>query len=1030
MSERTLAVKVNLTAFNRLTAPFEAAQRSTAALSGGLRTTQHHLKDLTQQARAFDTLTAKTDKQTASYEQAKQRVKSLTAAYPALRHQTDTQKKALADARKARQNAGRELDRQKKKLNAVRGALYRHGISARKGADVTGQLTRRTEAYNRTLSTQKQRLEAVTRAQRRYSDAKKTRDRLMSGGAKATAAGAGLLYGTGKLIAPGRGFGAQMSKVQALLDLNKEDAALAGLRAQARQMGASTRYTATDAATAQSVLAAAGLTPEAIRASLKAVLNLADAGGIGLEESAGLGATVANQFELPASQMGRISDTLVKTAKSADTNLTILAESFRKAGSAAHMAGLSVEETGVLFDSMADAGIKGAPAGTAVSQMLNSLITPSEKGKKALDQLGISVRDQTGRMKDFRVIAGELGQAMQGFDRAGQMQILTELFGGSAIVKSGSLAVIKALHSGKFDRLLADNLKAAGVAAKDAAVMADNLDGDLLTLRSAWEDLGIELSDNVDPPLRRVTQTLTGVVSGVKNWMKSHPQLTQALMLSGLAAGTLAAGFGTLAMAAASVLVPFAALRLSASLLGIRGFGALLRPLRWLLPGLSRLAGGLKAPLAPLKQWGPLLNRVKKSAAGLMNSLSGAGSRLVRVARTAGRGLGVAFLHPLKSLGRLGKGITALGSRGFGGLHRAGGTVFRVLLTGLAALFTPAGLLIAALVTGAVLIYKYWEPVKAFFTGFFQGLTEALSPLAEAFKQAFAWLAPVFEGIWKGIKKVWEWLTSLFTPVQQSEEALRNCTEAGKTFGRVVGEAISALLTPVRLVGEGIGWILEKLNLVPAAAKQAVAEIDELEQAKNRTAALADPASPQGAGALIGNLTRNALTLTAAGGKSGTETTPAAGSAETGTGDNKTDNSGSGGKWGYGNKPFALNDGKDSAMGAAAAAQPDPDKPGAIVFKHRPPVMPVRGLYQEPRVMQTPPVPTLPRAEKMALPSAASVAAPSAHTETTVFNLHFHGVNMDRAKDLARLVKREIEKLQTEAARKRRSCFSERGMSQ
>lgn len=500
MSERTLAVKVNLTAFNRLTAPFEAAQRSTAALSGGLRTTQHHLKDLTQQARAFDTLTAKTDKQTASYEQAKQRVKSLTAAYPALRHQTDTQKKALADARKARQNAGRELDRQKKKLNAVRGALYRHGISARKGADVTGQLTRRTEAYNRTLSTQKQRLEAVTRAQRRYSDAKKTRDRLMSGGAKATAAGAGLLYETGKLIAPGRGFGAQMSKVQALLDLNKEDAALAGLRAQARQMGASTRYTATDAATAQSVLAAAGLTPEAIRASLKAVLNLADAGGIGLEESAGLGATVANQFELPASQMGRISDTLVKTAKSADTNLTILAESFRKAGSAAHMAGLSVEETGVLFDSMADAGIKGAPAGTAVSQMLNSLITPSEKGKKALDQLGISVRDQTGRMKDFRVIAGELGQAMQGFDRAGQMQILTELFGGSAIVKSGSLAVIKALHSGKFDRLLADNLKAAGVAAKDAAVMADNLDGDLLTLRSAWEDLGIELSDNVDPP--------------------------------------------------------------------------------------------------------------------------------------------------------------------------------------------------------------------------------------------------------------------------------------------------------------------------------------------------------------------------------------------------------------------------------------------------------------------------------------------------------------------------------------------------
>lgn len=1022
MSERNLAIRVNLSAVNTLTSPLQAAQRSAAALAGGLKTTQQQLKGLENSGKAFETLTRRVDKQTAAYEKARAQVKNLTATYPRLRQQTGRQKKNLAEARKARQQAGRELDRQKQKLRAVSEVLERHGVFTRRSSEVTERVKRRTDAYNRSLATQKQRLEAVTRAQRRYTDAKKTRDKLMAGGAKATATGAALLYGAGKLMAPGRDFGAQVSKVQALLDLNKDDAALAGLRAQARQMGASTRYTATEAATAQSVLAAAGLTPEAIRASLQAVLNLADAGDIGLEESAGLGATVASQFELPASAMGRISDTLIKTAKSADTNLTILAESFKKAGSAAHMAGLSVEETGVLFDSMADAGIKGAPAGTAVAQMLNGLITPSEKGQKALAQLGITVRDQTGRMKDFRVIAGELGEAMQGFDRAGQMQILTSLFGESATIKSGSLAVIKALRSGKFDRLLADSLNAAGVAAKDAAVMADNLEGDLLTLQSAWQDLGIELSDNVDSPLRQVTQSLTGVINRVKKWMTAHPQLTKNLMLGALAAGALTAAAGTLAMTAASVLVPLAALRLSLSLLGVRGIGSLLPKFAGLSRVIGRLPKSLTAALSPLKGWGRVAGTVSRSAGRLTAQLRGflalTGGGLHRAGRGAGKGLSLAFRHPLKALKQLTRGVAHLGLRGFGELWRMAAPLLNGLLWGISALFSPVGLLVAALVTAAVLIYQYWEPVKAFFAGFFKGFSDAAGGIGETVSQAFAPLSPLFEKIAGWLKTVWEWLGNLLTPVQLNNKELKQWTDTGEKFGHIAGAVFKGIIGLIEKAVAGIAKFLRFLGLMPetdAQMQQAADNIQENLGDLEKTGKAAEEQKQK----VTGNgqapppapaVTPPALTPPA----TGTTAPPA-------------------GNWGYGGKSFSTGKEKGrSGAGSETSALRDTDKPGDIVFKNRPALVPVSGLYREPQVMPAPALMTsaqrmkaLPQPVKMPLPPATPAGGPAAsYPESPTFILNFYGVKMEQAGDIARTVRCEIEKLLAEQARKRRSRFA------
>ncbi|MGO3028039.1 phage tail tape measure protein [Pseudomonas helleri] len=126
---------------------------------------------------------------------------------------------------------------------------------------------------------------------------------------------------------------------------------------------------------------------------------------------------------------------------------------------------------------------------------------------------------------------------------------------------------------------------------------------------------------------------------------------------------------------------------------------------------------------------------------------------------------------------------------------------------------TPIGWIvagIAAVATAGFLIYKYWEPIKAWAGGFFSGLMEGLKPIGDAFSVAFAPLAPLLASLGALIKPVIQWFSELFTPVQMSGEALGRASSSGMAFGRIVGAAISGLTAPVR-------WLLEGIGEIPAA---------------------------------------------------------------------------------------------------------------------------------------------------------------------------------------------------------------------
>lgn len=954
MSDRNLNIKVSLSAANKLSSPVSAAQRSAAGLATQIKTTHASIRNLQSQSKTFERLSNSVNKNSQAYETAKNKVKALRDQYPPLTQQTEEQKKALAAARLERDRYGRTLDKEKQKLNNVTASLYRHGVSARQSGDATAQVTRRTEIYNRQLDEQRRRLNAVTRAQGQYAKSKELRNKLATGGAIATAGGAGALYAGARITAPGRDFDEGMSTVQALTRLDKNSPQLAMLRQQARELGASTAYTSTDVAAGQKFLAMAGFTPDAIKAALGGVLNMGLAGDMDLGEASDIGSNVLTQFQLKAEDMNRVSDVLTATFTRSNTDLRQLGETMTYAGPIAAQLGVSLESMAAMAGTMADNGIRGSMAGTSLRAGLSRMVAPVGKGQAALDKLGVSVKDASGKLRDADEILKDVGKSMRKFDQASQIRMKKDIFGEEAMVGMG--AVIDAVMNGRYDALKTANMGAEGEADKNAKVKIDNLKGDLKQLQSAWEDLGIEIQENVDSPLRRVTQSLTGFIGKVGQWMKEHPKMTQALAVGGIAIATLVTTLGALALAAATVIVPFAAMRLSLFML--------------------------------------------------------------------------------------------TGAQGFGGLMAAGSSAINLIGGGFSLLLSPVGLFVAAIVAAGILIYQYWEPIKAFFSGFWDGFTSALAPIGVAFSATFAPFAPIFDSISNAVSKVWNWFKELLSPVQLSAEELKSCTEAGQVFGDVVGKAISALFFPIQQVAKGLGWILEKLGVIPSAAEAAADAaramgvdpnekdpfkvLNSVSAYAGKTAKANEQAQKQQAEAT--SKITSSITVAGKQLEKNSELQQKANDV------NPLENAEKYGTLVYdGAEKKSKTKGSKSALSDAAESV-ERNKLGDIVFKNFPAVTTVDGLYQEPRIaarknslfpqfndsLINTLAPIQPKLN--AVPVAVSPTRPERQImqpEYNTFELNFYGVDMSNKKEIADIVKQQLTTLLRERDSRRRSSLKD-----
>ncbi|WP_426578407.1 phage tail tape measure protein [Xenorhabdus stockiae] len=1035
MTDRNLNIRVSLNAANRLSGPLNAANRAAAGLSSQIRNTQNSARNLQSQARTFERLTDSVNKTSNAYEEAKAKVKALAAEFPRFREQTEEQRRILLAARQARDRYGRTLKNEQQALRTLGERLYRHGIFVNRSTSVTDQATQRTAAYNRQLAEQQRRLTAVTQAQSRYAAAKETRNRLAAGGAAAVATGAGSLYGMNRFIAPGRDFDARMANVRALTNLEKNDPRFRMLRDQAKQLGSETAYTATDAAMGQKFLATAGLTPESIKAALPAILNMALAGEVDLGESADMGAKILSQFKLKPDQMERLSDVLTATFTGATTNLRELSEAMTYAGPVASDLGISLESMAAMMGIMADNGTTGSMAGTALRAGLSRLVAPTGGAADAMAALGVKIKNAKGELRSADDILKDMAVSLRKYDQPSQLRMKKDIFGEEAMVGMGS--VLNGMLDGKYAEKKQNNDNAKGRAKKIADVNADSWDGDLKNLTSAWEGLRVEVKERVDPVLRDITQRITACVRRVTAWTKAHPNLTKGLALGAAAIGIMVTALGALALAAAAVLVPFAAFRLSLFML-TRGGG-----FATLFPSLGRLSGRLRGLLPSLggvsrsvKGWKPIFRGAGTAILNLGNQIKGLASggwdALKKGGMAAGRGLLLVFTQPMTALAMLGNGLKGLATGGFGMLINVVRVGFTAMMGGFSLLLSPIGILVIAIVAAALLIWKYWEPIKAWFAGFFSGLMEAIGPVRDTLAAAFAPFAPIFDAIGNAIKKVWDWFKSLFEPVNTSAEGLKSATEAGQTFGRLVGKAIAGVVNVIATVAKGVGWLLEKLGMIPdatqaaAEAANAMGPVNLPEVQKSVKWVWDDNAKKMVSQEWTPTPPDQAIAKAA----------EKAGDTKPKTEPPKIDLPA------FGPKVYNPGDKKDKqttgALAAAgnAAPQTDPNKLGEIVFKNRPPVIPVDGLYQEPRLQQPsllsrltealqPRQPVLDGVPVPMTPARAG-SSPAPRNEHYSFNLHFHGVDMKDSRSISTLVKAEIDKImQQQGVRRRSSLYDE-----
>ncbi|EOA6115411.1 phage tail tape measure protein, partial [Escherichia coli] len=627
--------------------------------------------------------------------------------------------------------------REIQKMRELGGELKRHGISLTGSDNTIQQAIRRTEQYNNQLERERQALARVTRARERYSRAQETAGKLKTGGALAIGAAAAGGYAAGRFLQPAIGFGKEMSRVQALTRIDKNSPQFKALREQALKLGSETQFTASDAASGQSFLAMAGFTPQAIQAALPGVLNMALAGGVELGETADIGSNILTQFNLTADQMDRVGDTLTAAFTRTNTDLRALGETMKYTGPVAAKLGISLEEAAAMAGMLANNGLRGSDAGTAMRASLSRLASPPKAAADALKELGVSVADARGKMRPMEDVLLDLYKATQKYGQVDQVSFFKDIAGEEAFV--GLQTLVAAAGSGELQKLTRELQGARGEADRVAKVMADNLDGDLKNLDSAWEGLRIRISDLVDGPLRSVTQWLTRVLEKITSLAQAHPVLTRQLLIAGGALLAMTATIGSLSLVIGVLYGKLATLRL--------GFDILTRSMNVVrvLPAL----------------WGMLT--------GSVSLLGGA----------------------------------------------------------IGALFSPVGLIVAALAGAAVLIWKYWDPIRAFFAGVFSGIMERLNPLRETFER----FGPVFDAIGSGISQVFNWFKSLLSPMESSKETLDKCTSAGEIFGNVLGGVLQLVLTPAKMLLDTLAWILEKLGVLPDEAERARKKIEDAQRA-------------------------------------------------------------------------------------------------------------------------------------------------------------------------------------------------------
>ncbi|MDW5418908.1 phage tail tape measure protein [Iodobacter sp. CM08] len=597
---RNLQLEVVLKAIDKFTAPFKGVLNQSKAVSKQVGELKNKMKDLDKTQGNIDSFKKLSRDTAQSSLQMKAAQERATALGKSLAEAANPTKKMSTEFNRAKKEAA-ELAAKHTQLvsrqQSLRTSLNAAGVSTRNLSQHQRELRQNATSTTAALQREQQQLERLGRQSQRLHAAKASyeksislRDKMAGAGAGMAVAGGGALYAAKQVMAPGLDFDEGMSSVQALTRLDKNSPQLIALRKQARELGAATSFTANEAAQGQGFLAMAGFDPKAIQQAMPGVLDLAKAGRVELPAAADMASNILTGFKLNAEQMGRAGDVLVGTFTRSNVDLRMLAETMKYAAPVAADLGVDLETAAAMTGKLGDAGIQASMAGTGLRAIMSRLAAPPKAAAVAMKELGIQAKDAKGNLRDLPTILAELDAKTKKMGNAQRAGYFKHIAGEEAF---SALQVLTAqAGNGKLQELIASLKQSAGEASKNAATMSDNAAGDIKSLQSAWEDVGIEMFEGNNSPLRELIQNITSVIRQVGAWMKANPKLAATIIKISVALAAVVALLGGLTLAAAAVLGPMALLKFSMATLNIQmGIGSTLAKIASFSYGL--LAGAL-----------------------------------------------------------------------------------------------------------------------------------------------------------------------------------------------------------------------------------------------------------------------------------------------------------------------------------------------------------------------------------------------------------------------------------------------------
>ncbi|EFJ8053472.1 phage tail tape measure protein [Escherichia coli] len=974
MADRKLNIQVAFSALNNMSRPVSAARQSAAALASQIKQTQSSIKGLERQASSFDRLTAANKKTTDQLAQAKTQAREMAAAFGPLRQRSTEQVTALNQQRAAIRNLTAQQKTEQAQLNQLRASFYSEGIAISSTSRATEQISQRTAQYNRQLTEQQRRLESVTQAQARYTRAKETGEKLQSAGMKTAATGAAVVAPVVAAIKSYSSLEDAMKGVSKQVNGLRDDSG--NRTAQFAEMQKAIKDASENLPMPNGAVDYAALVEGGARMGVansddpwqkqkKDLLNFANTA-----------AMASKAFELPADQLSESLGKIAGLYKVPIQNIGELGDAINYLDDNAKSKGSEI------IDVLLRVGGTADQLGYKNSAALGSTFLSLGEGAETA---GTAVK----------AMVRELGNAMVQPDRF--MEGLDAL----------------GLSAEKVQKNMAKDAMGTIMAVMEATKKLDD-DKQLNVLTQLFGDeyaMAVRKVANNLPELRRQLELTHGTAS--KGSMKRESDIDKDSLSSQWQ--ITKAEFGNNFSALGETMRgPMMAI--------MKSVGGVLQSIRGWIEANPALVAAIMKTVAAIGAILTVLGSLMLALGAILGPMA-----LVRLSFTtlAGEG-GIAKL--LTSITRLGGAFQWLAGSPMQALLTAGRAVFGPLITLLAGISAPVWGLIALFAGVAIAIIQFWQPIKAFFSGFFTGLMQGLQPIFSIVSAVFSPLVPIFDAIISALSTVWDWFTKLFEPIQFSTEALKSCTSAGESFGKIVGEAISLVLWPVEQLWKGLDLVLEKLGLIPDQAERAKKAVEQVNTQKKLTG-LADT--------LAGDL--KAVTAQS---KKEEEKKEQKRKTEQSQQQQALANN----LKGPANLAPKISGSLDKIASNTAEKK---DGPGEIVFKNKQPYIPIRGGYAEPVQQVQRQVPSLTawmqqqagalvssvlpysvqqpaaRSPVSAVPSAASVAALMPGGDVFNFEININDAGQMDEQKLVQHIREEFTVAQLQAARRKRSQLTD-----